>query len=75
MPMFRKDEVIGLFSLARTDPDPFTPGQIKIKLVQIFADQAAIAIENARLFKIVQRFVHYFLVTRVRWAELGRHQR
>jgi two-component system NtrC family sensor kinase len=52
MPMFREDEVIGLFSLARPDPGPFTPGQIK--LVQTFADQAAIAIENARLFNEVQ---------------------
>jgi two-component system, NtrC family, sensor kinase len=52
VPMFREDEVIGLFSLARPDPGPFTPGQIK--LVQTFADQAAIAIENVRLFNEVK---------------------
>jgi two-component system, NtrC family, sensor kinase len=52
VPMFREDEVIGLFSLARPDPGPFTPSHIK--LVQTFADQAAIAIENVRLFNEVK---------------------
>jgi two-component system, NtrC family, sensor kinase len=52
VPMFREDQVIGLFSLGRPNPGPFTPGQIK--LVQTFADQAAIAIENVRLFNEVK---------------------
>ena len=52
MPMFREEEVIGLFSLARFEPGPFSPSQIK--LGQTFADQAAIAIENVRLFNEVR---------------------
>jgi signal transduction histidine kinase len=52
VPMMRENELIGIFSLGRPDPEPFTAHQIK--LVQTFSDQAAIAIENARLFNEVQ---------------------
>jgi GAF domain-containing protein len=52
IPLMRQEELVGIFSLGRPEPDPFTPSQIK--LVQTFADQAAIAIENARLFDEVQ---------------------
>ena len=52
IPMMREKELVGIFSLARPEPEPFTSGQIK--LVQTFADQAAIAIENVRLFDEVQ---------------------
>ena len=52
IPLMREDELVGIFSLGRPEPEPFTPGQIK--LVQTFADQAAIAIENARLFNEVK---------------------
>ncbi len=48
IPMMRENELVGIFSLARPEPEAFL--QSEIKLVQTFADQAAIAIENVRLF-------------------------
>ena len=51
-PLMRKGEVIGVFGVPRDEPIGFTPREIE--LVQTFADQAVIAIENARLFAEVQ---------------------
>ena len=49
VPLRQKGEFIGGLIARRTEVRPFTPTQIK--LLETFADQAVIAIENVRLFK------------------------
>jgi len=48
VPIFRDDEVIGAIGVARNERRPFSNADIR--LVQTFADQATIAMENVRLF-------------------------
>ena len=61
VPLRQQGELIGTLNARRIEVRPFTPAQIK--LLETFADQAVIAIENVRLFKELQE----------RNAELARH--
>jgi two-component system, NtrC family, sensor kinase len=51
-PMFRDGRPIGVITVGRRDPGPFS--EEEIRLMDTFADQAVIAIENVRLFTELQ---------------------
>ena len=52
VPLRKRGELIGTLMGRRTEAHPFTPAQIT--LLETFADQAVIAIENVRLFQELQ---------------------
>jgi GAF domain-containing protein len=51
-PLLRKGTAIGVINIRRTEVKPFTDKQVA--LLETFASQAVIAIENVRLFKELQ---------------------
>jgi class 3 adenylate cyclase/putative methionine-R-sulfoxide reductase with GAF domain len=53
VPILVEDDLIGVVVVVRREPRPFTDDDIA--LVQTFADQAAIALTNARLIETVER--------------------
>jgi GAF domain-containing protein len=56
VPLLRNDEAIGTVAVTRQEPGGFTNDEIS--LLQTFADQAVIAIENVRLFKELEARNH-----------------
>jgi two-component system, NtrC family, sensor kinase len=52
VPMLRQGEAVGAINVTRREPGPFPAAAVA--LLQAFADQAVIALENVRLFKELQ---------------------
>jgi len=54
VPMVSRGQTVGLVELERKEARPFTPNEVR--LAQALANQAATAIQNARLYEQIRRF-------------------
>jgi PAS domain S-box-containing protein len=76
VPMRVAEQVIGVLNVESDEPNHFTPADQQ--LLQLLADQAAVALENARLYRDLQHQMHMLqrtqaqLVQSERMAALGR---
>jgi GAF domain-containing protein len=72
VPILKGDDLLGVVMIFRLEVRPFTNKQIA--LVETFADQAAIAIENARLFEEVQQKNHALTAANGQLSDALEHQ-
>jgi signal transduction histidine kinase len=69
-PLMRESNAVGVIVIRRMEVRPFSNRQIA--LLETFADQAVIAIENVRLFREIQEKSHQLEVANERLTELDR---
>lgn len=70
LPLRVRDQVVGVMNIAFNRPHNFTEDELR--LLELLADQAAIAIQNARLHQQVRRHAEELAVALARLQELDR---